>query len=99
MRCKRRIGGGISAAVQGLVLRGVDDRGRRTTRTCGLALSAYRPSCDGTGWMGARCVCRAQLEELLRRIEHVELESVFDFFEFFPEANDFKPISKILTVR
>jgi len=35
---------------------------------------------------------RLQIEELARRVEHVELETVPDFFEIFVEACQFKPM-------
>ena len=36
---------------------------------------------------------RATLEDLVRRVEHVELETTPDFFELFVEACQFKPIA------
>jgi uncharacterized 2Fe-2S/4Fe-4S cluster protein (DUF4445 family) len=36
---------------------------------------------------------RAQIESLVRRIEHIELETTPDFFELFVEACQFKPMS------
>jgi uncharacterized 2Fe-2S/4Fe-4S cluster protein (DUF4445 family) len=35
---------------------------------------------------------RLQIEELARRVEHIELETVPDFFEIFTEACQFKPM-------
>jgi uncharacterized 2Fe-2S/4Fe-4S cluster protein (DUF4445 family) len=42
--------------------------------------------------------CRSQLEHAVKRVEHIELETVPDFFEVFVEGCQFKPMpSEILT--
>ena len=40
---------------------------------------------------------RESINELVRNIEHIELETTPDFFDIFVEACQFKPMPKVLT--
>ena len=40
---------------------------------------------------------RQSINELVRNIEHIELETTPDFFDIFVEACQFKPMPKVLT--
>ncbi|MDP7548100.1 MAG: ASKHA domain-containing protein, partial [Alphaproteobacteria bacterium] len=57
-------------------------------------VKAGNTALQGTGEALLNSRRRADLEQLVRRAEHVELESEADFFDIFVEACFFKPMAK-----